>query len=261
MFFSVCSAVEHLAVEVDPAARTEIRSETFLQILCNQRSLHRLFGHHLNVVDTLLHIINRARSCQRCQHKVGIELPHADAEDAAHSQLFRHPKLILRNKILRRVDQHRVAESQPETQREILTNHNFAVVDRKLAINHTVRHLADGTLEFRIDSAQHRRMHPTSFGLNKHKPFQVGSRAGNPVELADGFQQFFGLMHHPAVFGNLHMRVEAKDFIAPGFVEAGHHRQHDDEHGNAERDPQKRQQRDHRKERPLGFQIFKCQKK
>jgi hypothetical protein len=59
---------------------------------------------------------------------------------------------------------------------------------------------------------------------------------------------------------HLHVRAEAENLVAQLAVEAGHHADDDDEHGDAEHNAHHGDERDHGDERALGAQVTQGKK-
>jgi len=76
-------------------------------------------------------------------------------------------------------------------------------------------------------------MNAVTLGLNKNKPFQIWGRTGYARNFFGHFNDLIRHVKHSAILADLYMGVKAENFIPPGFIKTGHHRQHDDEYGNA----------------------------
>jgi hypothetical protein len=117
--------------------------------------------------------------------------------------------------------------------------------------------IADANLAFGIDSAD-LRGEPAALEFDENRALDEGGGCHDARGFADRFFQ-----RTPAfevgVGENHEMRVESEDLFAQLVVEPGHYREHDDEHRDAERHPENRDQGDGGHKGALRFEIAQCE--
>ena len=196
---------------------------------------------------------------QRGHEVAHVELPHAHLEDAGHGHFRRQADLVLVHEGRRRIDGQRVADADAEAAGQIAADHHRPVGHGKLAGHETPGDFADARLALRIHAADQRGFDLPVGLLDEHEALQERRGADDARHGFDLLAETLFLLREAAGNGDRHVGIEVEDLLPPHFVEAGHHRQHDDQHRHAQQHSERREHGHHREERALWPEVLQRQ--
>ena len=248
--FSICHRAEEIRVVARPVADVGVDGQL-------GEELHRDARRGEHVVELqpdaagIGQPVQLLRVLDVDERQPAVELEHADFENAADvERLEARQRACRRDHALRRDGDDRIADAQAERARELRAEHDVEAARRQrgeLAALHVAADVGDSVFLRRHHAAEDRAAIGVAGGQHR-LPEHVRCGCDHARVALRHLDHGRGILEL-GESAYLDMRRDGQDARAELLLESVHHRQHDDQRSDAERDARHRDQRDERDER------------
>src|ERR1700730_4904297 len=272
---------EKLVIHFGPGLGEHRRLEKLIERFFHLIRAEGIVGPHGDAMQRVAEIVKFLRDVDRHENKLGVVLIATRLEDAGDGQIFWQNNLaqfierflfigalggleilnLVENlsEIAGRINSQLVADADAQNAGEIAPEHGQIAIEIELSILYEFANRNDFFFLRRIDSAHYRR-ETLILKFNNDRTLRERRGRDHVRRALDFLLQRAPIANH--VFAlHQNVSVEIDDLLPQLAIEAGHDRDHKNEDGDAEGDPDDRDQRDDGKKRALRFEITEREKK